>query len=791
MTGRAAFVEAERWSRTAAALLAATLLAASPASAQLAGDPTPRNVVETQATIARLLGIDSAWTLGYALGVFVILAFAREQLNRPLDVGSVAQRRARLVEMFAPDQLRSRAVFARGFAFYAGLLLLGYTLLSLGGASALQLLSPGGEASGALAEFDGASAPLFFALMLVGLMPSSPILSRIEKRMRELAHRMIGVPAHFHEFTDLLLQVRIEPDDMGDLRVGGAEAQRLRIVLGAMREALGDGPGVDRIEQAVLKLFAFQAWGRAAPEWPSWTVRNEFKRLELEIVPAVTALIEDLADLAERHGSRRPTREAKVEDAEQGAALPMTVRGAEGAPPVAVADGAILADGRALEARWRALGDRAVEAVEDVCALLALYAERADTTPGRDNAVANLLRELIFRAEAERGARAPQADILLRALLIMASLMFAIGAIGHASGVNPFPNTSAMGAGALWAMGILVNYGPSSFLTWSARQSAAARNAWRNAFDPDNVFPTLQYVFLFINAWFVSAISMATYLMFSRMWGHVSHVRSHGGELDFHQVFNDYVSLGDAGVAGQFWAALMFAVLGGFHACMMALIYDHVSNSAWRDRQERPPGDPRRGQVILAANAVGLAVLCFVAMDALGYREAAAGTDARVEMMERTVAQAVAAPIERVRALDTGENLSAEEALDRVKGALRTAWDGAPQAYFAVADNDGAAVARRQAVMQVGRAAAALGPDWIGPTAAAMQDIDPDLKDLDVLRARLARPAPEEAWGFSALDSILYSVLSAGLFGLSSAWLMLRALRRLYELRYRRPVPLA
>ncbi len=789
MTPRAVFAEAARRRLSAAPWFAAALLAGGPAAAQIGGEATPQDVVDAQATIAKLLGIDSGWTLGYALGVLVILAFAREQLNRPLDVGSVAQRRARLVEMFAPDQLRSRAVFARGYAFYAGLLLLGYTLLSLGGASALQLLSPGGDAAGALAEFDGASAPLFFALMLVGLMPSSPVLGRIEKRMRELAHRMIGVPAHFHEFTDLLLQVRIEPEDMGDLRVGGSEAQRLRTVLGAMREAMGDGPGVDRMEQAVLKLFAFQAWGRAAPEWPSWSVRNEFKRLELEIVPAVTALIEDLADLAERQGSRRLQPPALAEDAGQGAALPVAAQGAQGSAPLTVADGAILADGRALEARWRALGDRAVDAVEDVCGLLALYAERADTTPSRNNAVANLLRELIFRAEAERGARAPQADILLRALLIMASLMFAIGALGHASGVNPFPNTSAMGAGALWAAGTLVNYGPSSFLTWSARQSAAARNAWRNAFDPDNVFPTLQYLFLFINAWFVSAISMATYLMFSRMWGHVSYVRRHGGELDFHQVFNDYVSMGDGGVAGQFWAALMFAVLGGFHACMMALIYDHVSNSAWRDRQERPPGDPRRAQVILAANAVGLAALCFVAMDALGYRQAAAGADARVAMMERTVAQAVAAPIERLRALEQGGTVSAEEALDRVKGALRTAWDGAPQAYFAVADADGAALARRQAVMQVGRAAAALGPDWIGPTAAAMQDIDPDLRNLEVLRARLARPAPEEAWSFSALDSILYSVLSAALFGVSSAWLMLRALRRLYELRYRRPVP--
>ena len=511
------------------------------------------------------------WWASWAGGAAVILLFAHDQLNRPLVADPDARRRARLLEMFAPAQLRNQAIFLRGYLFYALLLLMAFTLASALGGSVLRSLTGGGAAG------EGAVAPLGVALMMVGLLPRAPFLDKLEERFRLLAYRLVGVPATFYEFTDALLRVELDADAISERLVGPADAARLRAVLSRAETVFGPGPVNDRFAQGAMKLFAFRAWSANPDGWPGWATRSAFRRFEIEIAPRVDAVVEDLEDLA-----LRPQAETRLR----------VVGAAARAPAPATPEAAGLDRLLPEEHRWRALAGRVAEAAEDACALCALYAEKARERPTDDNPVSEVLRGLIERAERRKsGGASPLMDVLIRMLLTLAAAMFVVGWFGQSAGFLDYGGVSGARAGMLYAVGVLVLYGPASFQAWSARQEAARRSAWRNAFAEDDVFPTLQYLGLFLGAWAVATASLGGFILFERIrWGMAE-------------------PFAPAALRSLLAQAAAYGAMGGWHAIMMALAQDLCAAAADR---------PRRVLQVTLAHAGGLAALCWLAAEATG-----------------------------------------------------------------------------------------------------------------------------------------------------------------------------
>jgi len=577
------------------------------------------------------------WTAGFVIGLIVILVYSRDQLNRPVAGDEVALRRARLLQMVAPDQLRSRSVFFRGYLFYAGSLSLIFTVLSLGGASAIQLFMAGAGA-GDLAEMapgaslDGATAPLAVALVLVGLLPSSPLLRRFEERIRDLAHRMVGVPATFHSFTEALLRIEVDRAAIDGPMVGEEQAARLHDMLDAARRVFGDGPMLRRFRRALVKVFAFHAWETGLQVWPNYSVRNEFKRIEHDIAPNVGAVLADMRQLV-----------------------------ATPAPPPGAGEEALARS--ETESRWKVMLERVSNAEEDVCALFALYAERASTRPHRTNPVTKVLCDLIEQADASRRGLNPQVDAWVMSLLVLSIIMFFVGYAGEASGISPTGASSPAHAGLMWALGVLFMYGPASLVSWSARRPTNARIGWRNAFADPDMFPVLQYAGVFASAWVISTLSVATFFLGTQMIFHVAEVGP-DNPLSLQSVFDAFLARRPGAPLGLAWQAPLYGLLGGAHAVMLGLLQDYVSST-----RGKPRGGPGMVKLSVGHGAV-LAVLIYLVAGSTGQLSQARTID-RLEGRAAMAADAILVNT-GLRAPDAGDAPAAAARCDQAVTAAAT-----------------------------------------------------------------------------------------------------------------------
>lgn len=500
------------------------------------------------------------WLIAFCTGAFVILIFSWERLNRRVGAGNDAargDRRERILALVQPARLRNSRVFARGYVFYTTLLLLLYTLASVVSSIAGLFVPPAAAdtTTGAAQALVGDPAwPLAVALMMTGLAPSVGILSRFEERIRQLAHSLVGIPESFNRFTDALMDVRLDPAQRGYDLLDETRAKRLEKALAAAHASTGRSAEFIAFATDATKLYAFEAWQAGTVRWPAGGVRRQFSAIETVIAPEIAGVVADIDTLAES---------------------------STGTP-----------DAAALTTRWQNLYLRAAGAAEDACALFALYAERARNLPVRGNPISALLRTLIEEAQRNRRGARPRADVVLMALVIVSLTAALIGYVGGKLGImGDGSNSSAMIAAYQYLMGVVVFYGPTSVLAWSAR-SGAVRGTYVNPYARRGLFPMSQFVRLFILGFIVSVLFMSLLNLLQLSVGHITRLAAENGELRpsaacvLVQYFGFELMPNPDPAAcepsGLFQLSLAYAPLGAWNTVCLALVGDLVQARADR-----------------------------------------------------------------------------------------------------------------------------------------------------------------------------------------------------------------
>lgn len=189
------------------------------------------------------------------MGAAIIVIFADERLNRPLNAAKdTYRRRERLVALLAPVQLSQRRLYRNGFAFYTGFMLTVYLVLSFGASIFGPFFIPNAEDT-----IGGPEWPLVVALVMTGLLPALKPLQRIENKIRDYAYVLAGVPNSFHDFTDALMHVHLDETRLGYDLVQNDEALKLHNIFDAAKAAFENNYEYKAFADHAGKLFAFRS----------------------------------------------------------------------------------------------------------------------------------------------------------------------------------------------------------------------------------------------------------------------------------------------------------------------------------------------------------------------------------------------------------------------------------------------------------------------------------------------------------------------------------------------------
>lgn len=560
-----------------------------------------------------------AWHASFLFGLVSIVWFAQDRLNQRLPSdGDDPQRRERLIELVLPFQLRNRRVFRRAYLVYTGILVTIYAVGSIFGSVIGPVLFPG-------TDVNGPEWPMALALAMIGIAPKFPFLLRLEEKVRAFTHELVGVPRTFHSFTNALLNVPVSVETLGDDLIAPGDTQRLALVLEAAARVMGRTVAHETFSNRVLKLFAFRAWNDSDLAWPPYSVRREFRRIEAEVAPAVHGLIEDLEHLAELTLAQPPTES----EAQQ--------------------------NWVAMESRWRSIAQRVSGSADDVCALFALYAERATEPPVKDNPISALLRDLIEEAQTKRERADPGADALLIAVGMVAVTGFAIGLIGALAGITAAPGSQPWRPAIFYLMGVLILYGPTAFLAWDSRHPSTDQH-WINPFADATIFPARQFLWLFVKACVLSFVIMSLFMMLHVVLASLGQRGPDSAPL-LGVLLGQFFGTGTTvacGTGALVWVAIATAPLGGWNAVHLALHADAAETG-------RDCG--LTGLRLVASHALGLGAIQFAASVSLGRLQPCGDAVA-------TVAPKLGL------ALNAAEELVAFEVITSIVLGLVFAWQG-------------------------------------------------------------------------------------------------------------------
>lgn len=148
-------------------------------------------------------------------GAVVIAVFARERFNIATYETQAALQR--LGDLLTPNQMRARSTVRLSFLLYLVLVLTAYLAVCLyarmlpenfralfgdPGAQLGAVGLPGAPAEAATSTL----LPLSVALVFVGIGPSVPVIRHAEEWLRNLTHKLVGIPTHALENAETLRQ---------------------------------------------------------------------------------------------------------------------------------------------------------------------------------------------------------------------------------------------------------------------------------------------------------------------------------------------------------------------------------------------------------------------------------------------------------------------------------------------------------------------------------------------------------------------------------------------------------
>lgn len=246
-----------------------------------------------QRPVLPFVGIRPDWgfTLAFLFGVCVIAFFARQRFRqRTFDPSSFDYR---VLRELAPPQLRGPGAMRRAYAYYAGTLIAAYFAMTFFGGLILKAVGSIPMA-GLQVEVDNAALrseqwPLTLALALAGFAPLIKPLEIVETWMRQKAHQWVGIPVRIKDNTrDLLAKL----EDMVSPR---ASAEAARLPVWAQRH-IDETDSVDRVMVVHQELELLVKLIRDEDAWPAGSVREDLKRLELEVIAEAEIALQDFSE---------------------------------------------------------------------------------------------------------------------------------------------------------------------------------------------------------------------------------------------------------------------------------------------------------------------------------------------------------------------------------------------------------------------------------------------------------------------------------------------------------------
>lgn len=540
---------------------------------------------------------EGTYLYAFLTGLFFILLFAWDRLNQRLESDHAKSRQTRFVEMLSPSKLLRSAMYLRGWAVYSALLSIFFFLIcSVGEPVFTVLLRPYFQEIG-FHDLDPASpiVPLVVSLIITGVLPQFPLLNRLEEHARRLTHRLVGIPDSFNDLTDALFEADLDAAPMD-----GDSQRRTGNALRVAQEVLGDRLDEERVRAAMTKIEALE-WIGAGQSWPGRKVTVQFKSISDEIRDRAQAVTEDIDDLIAR-AARQRNRQGDLGQGElERGDLGQGDLGQEGLQDFR--QDRVL-DQRALINRWEAVLTRLQCATDDVCAMMAIYAEnarrlprRAPAEPGRSGGLAaqhNALRQWIQSARRGRDISQNQFAILLQNLVVVAITLFLVGFAGSVLGYLRYPGVEgdwlarAPETAFLWLIGTIILYGPAAMVGWAMRLRRVDNGDWRYFSDTQAVFPWPQYLLYFAFCYLAAAASMGFFFFADA----------------YFRAADETIMLQRFLQEAQWRPTIAYAFMGAVYATAMAFFFD------LRDRHN----NSRRNMLRVSTGlVVVLALICWFA----------------------------------------------------------------------------------------------------------------------------------------------------------------------------------
>lgn len=479
---------------------------------------------------------EGEYLFAFLAGLFFIALFAWDRLNHRLDADRGHQRQQRFIELLAPSKLLRTAMYVRGWTVYFMLLSLFFFIIcSVGEPLVTALLQPHFKQIG-FENFDPASPafPLVVSLFISGVLPHVPFLKRLEEHARRVTHRLVGIPDSFNDLTDALFEQRLS----GPL--DAAAAARIDETCKAANKALGERTNESQLRANMTKLLSLD-WIGEGQNWPRKKIFNQFISISNEIRLQIEAINDDIDDVTARTNDPNQNQDT-------------------------------------LAKRWKTVLSRLNSIADDVCALIAIYAENASGLPRSTpadpserspvSAQRNALREWILSARRWRDFSQIQFSLLLQNLVFVALALFLIGYAGAALGYLDYPGVEEVGLqrnvqiAVSWLFGTVILYGPTAIIGWGIRLRRIDNGDWPylDAQDSDlrGVFPWGPYLLLFVCCYITALLSLGLFFLAS------AYFYATDETIAFRRFVQD----------GHWRPVFVYAVMGAIYASAMAVFFD-------------------------------------------------------------------------------------------------------------------------------------------------------------------------------------------------------------------------
>lgn len=497
-------------------------------------------------------------------GMLVIVLFAYRQLDRPsydIDV-----RQQRLLSLVVPSDLSGSGPFVRAYLFYCSLLLSVYLFfcLFLPIVPFLADLSGLGVA-GYQTDFSGTNSaltPLIVGLVMVGLGPSIPMLNDIEETFRRMAHRLIGIPDNIWDIGQRIQSIEFD--------TSAGEKAEVRAAKEAASISLAAAPSFDdggeELKAVLTKILLLKVWlfaPKYSTRWPSPDVRRRFAAFHDSVRADLEALWEEVNHAVRDNEASAPGAPAGQDDRRE---------------PVH------------LKARWAALLGQCYAVLNDLSALVSLYAVNSSSLY---EIKSDLLRSVITRARSSRQRLV--LDVMALSMLAIVFFVLVVSLVGAQLGFIVFGSSAEAlwdpgPTAAVYAAATLFLYGPATIVAWYVRMNRLRKMKWQRMFSDGRRIPTLQLLQLAVVSYIVTCISMISFSLSMRFIN----------TADKTTVVAEFVR------GAAVYDTLIFALLGTFHSLFTCFWMD-LADAKKLNARAIAAGAVAQGATFLVFAALGQA----------------------------------------------------------------------------------------------------------------------------------------------------------------------------------------